>query len=63
MSVLHRTGAPEPPTVEHLVCAFAHGTCACARTGNGPCEAVKVAAGRIRNRVLHEIAEAKRKVA
>lgn len=61
MTILRRTGAPAPPTVEHLVCAFAHGSCRCEATGKGPCASVKVAADRIRNRVLHEISDGKRR--
>lgn len=60
MSVLRRTGAPEPPPVEELVCAFAHGSCACAGGGKGWCSSVTTAALRMRNRVEFEIAEAKR---
>ncbi|MEP9389630.1 hypothetical protein [Mesorhizobium sp. KR9-304] len=60
MSVLRRTGAPDLPTVEALVCAFANGSCLCAETGKEPCITVKIAADRIRNRVEHDLAVARR---
>lgn len=54
------TGAPEPPTVEALICSFANGSCDCATKGKRPCQAVEVAARRIRNRVEHDHAVARR---
>jgi hypothetical protein len=63
MAVLKRdraqlsTGAPLPPPVWQMLCEFANGSCACAATGAArPCQSVEVAAARIRNRVLLDIA-------
>jgi hypothetical protein len=60
MAVLRLTRAPAPPSVEALICAFAHGSCVCEAAGAEACTAVRVAAERIRNRVQLDLAAERR---